>query len=51
MEEEKAMDTEEWVAQEGKAEGEATEENGGETDRNTVSEDQKQTWQENGDID
>ncbi|XP_076617731.1 zinc finger E-box-binding homeobox 1b [Chaetodon auriga] len=39
MEEEEAMDTEEGVTEEGKAEGEATEESGGETNRNAVSED------------
>ncbi|KAI3355055.1 hypothetical protein L3Q82_017932, partial [Scortum barcoo] len=39
MEEEKAMDMEEGATQDGTAEGEATEESGGETDRNTVSED------------
>ncbi|XP_041817363.1 zinc finger E-box-binding homeobox 1b [Chelmon rostratus] len=39
MEEEEAMDAEEGVTEEGKAEGEATEESGGETDRNVVSED------------
>ncbi|XP_035474573.2 zinc finger E-box-binding homeobox 1b isoform X1 [Scophthalmus maximus] len=51
MEEEKLMDTEGGVTQEGKAEEEVAEESGGETNRNTGSEDENQTPQEEGDTD
>ncbi|XP_022609801.1 zinc finger E-box-binding homeobox 1 [Seriola dumerili] len=50
IEEEGVMDTEGGVTEEGKT-GEVTEESGGETNRNTVSEDEKQTPQEEGDTD
>ncbi|XP_067433544.1 zinc finger E-box-binding homeobox 1b [Thunnus thynnus] len=46
-----AMDTEEGLTEEGKAEEEVTEESGGETNKNTVSEDENQTLQEKGDTD
>ncbi|XP_033494777.2 zinc finger E-box-binding homeobox 1b [Epinephelus lanceolatus] len=51
MGEEEAMDADEGVTEEGKADGEVTEESGGETDRNTVSGEQNQTPQEEGDTD
>ncbi|GAA6219533.1 zinc finger E-box-binding homeobox 1-like [Lates japonicus] len=51
MEEDGAMDTEGGVTEEEKAEGEVTEESGGETNRNMVSEDENQTPQEKGDTD
>uniref|UniRef100_A0A671YGJ4 Zinc finger E-box-binding homeobox 1 n=1 Tax=Sparus aurata TaxID=8175 RepID=A0A671YGJ4_SPAAU len=50
-EEEVKMDTEEGLTEEGEAEGEVTEESGGETNRNTVPEDFEQTPQEKGDTD
>ncbi|XP_062235434.1 zinc finger E-box-binding homeobox 1b [Platichthys flesus] len=51
MEEEEMMDTEGGVTEEGNAEGEVREESGVETNRNTGSEDENQTPQEEGDTD
>ncbi|XP_033982629.1 zinc finger E-box-binding homeobox 1b [Trematomus bernacchii] len=49
MQEEEAMDTEEGVTEEGKEEEQVTEESGGEKDSETVSEEQKETPEEEGD--